>query len=608
MNKIPRHEYLTNIPTDMLQIALLAENKNAVFVSREFTIGENKILTIDAKLPRYKEDELYYDANIRLLVPRGLCYIFVNDQHVHTLYGHPKFGNYGDYTSGTHDMESILSCARVFRRKENGECAHWSAFKHNEIIYEVYGSKNVHIVIRFGKFSEDIELYKDERYMFATKMAKEINRLYGKKSIEYFLDTGYTFCAEACFPDSQHIVNYGNVEILFFAVTGKRDNLADSIVKVSPLIVDELFRSYDIKSVTETIIIEDKSKLAETEKYFETQDNSEGAVVSCVDEKYNVIYVYKHKNYNYIFIRALREQMRKNSPTTRIIRRFEDLHIKHPSYDVMVNWALHFNAWYRTLNEKDKIGFFDQFVTNMNKFNLLIDVVKEEILMNFNKIEKDIGTLYVIIFVAIPGSGKSFLARALKTILETYGQKVVHLEQDMFFSKGKNAGKEYDNAIKKSMNESDINYLILTKSNHSTAVRNKTYEILSKCNKNTERTYVVMTADEGDMKKTFEICTRRILERGFAHASLFGKNESELKSILGGIFIKQWQPLTDDEMSYNIVNIDIEDDKYTIIKSCIEQLQKHEIVQKFELTDKLVETSINRVVDDDMRLVKNNIK
>lgn len=605
MNKIPNYRDLTDIPDDLINIQSLVKEHNAQFVSREHIIAGNKILTIDVKLPRYREDKLYNDNNIRSLVPRGLCYVFVNNKYVHTLCGHPKFGNFGDYQSC-----DISGAKRVFRRKENGECTHWTAFKYNEEIYEVYGSKNVHLVTRLEHFEEDIKLYNDVRYTYAVKMAQAINRLYTKKCIEYMLDTGYTFCGEACFPDSQHIVDYKDVQILFFAITGKR-TITDSIVKVNPIDVDKLFSSYGLRNVAETIVPEE-IELSSVEKYFETQDNSEGAVVSCLDDKNNVIYVYKHKNYNYIFIRALREQMRKNSSTINIMKRMNRLHIEHPSFDAMIKWGLKFNAWYRMMDNKEKIGFFEQFVTNMNRFNALDDETTNNILTKYNEIEKTTKTLNVIMFVAIPGSGKSFLARSLKAILENLEvddkMKITHLEQDMFSHKGNKAGKAYDKAIKKEMNDSDITHLILTKSNHCQNVRNKTYDILDNSNKNIVRTYVVMTADDGNMEKTFNICVNRIVERGFAHESLYGKNKTEIESILKDIFIKQWLPLTEDEMSYNIVDIDIGDDKKTIIKSCIEQLQRHEIIPLFEVTDKMIDNAIQIVNKDDEKIAKKNVK
>lgn len=616
MEKIQNHHLLTGIPENLIAIAEYVNKREAIFVTRSFEINKNNILTIDVKLPRHKEDELYNKKFIRMLIPRGLCFIFVNNTYAHTLYGQTKFGNYGDYVKNIKDVESQI-VKKIFKRKENGECTHWTAFKFNDVIYEVFGSKNVHLVTRLGFFNDDIKLYmSDARYEFATKMAITINNVFPSlPAIDYFLATGNTFCAEACFPDSQHVVEYKDIGIYFFAVTGKRSVPEESLTKESPDKANDIFSSLGLTSVTETISIDcsNSEGIKNTETHFELQPNSEGAVVSCLNDKNEVIYIYKHKNFNYICIRALREQMRRDATNLKITKRFQDLHIKHPSYNEILKWALHFNSYYKLLDSSEKAECLEKFVTYQNKFNALDEETKNQLFEKYSEIEKEITTVQVIMFVAIPGSGKSFLARMLKTMIENIlidGKpgKVVHLEQDMFFSKGQHASKEYNKAIEKALNMPDIKYLILTKSNHNCQTRNNTYDVLNKCKKNIERTYVVMTADDGDMKKTFQICLDRITKRGLAHTSLYGKSEEELTSILKGIFIKQYQPLTTQEQSYSIVNIDIENEKKDVVVSCVEQLQRFEVLPKFEISDVFFDACMEVVNKEDDKLRMSHTK
>lgn len=584
-----KHDFshLIGIPSDLASIMKLVEIKKAEIVYRIVLIGTVQFTLIDVKLPRFSEDSLYENTTIRTLVPRGLCFIFANNVYCHTLYGHPKFGNFGDYTEGKREFAK-----RVFRRKENGECAHWGAFELDGIIYEIFGSKNVHMVVRSDNFIEDLKKYSEMRYLFALKMAHIINN-YSKSAVKYLIDTKNTFCGEGCFTDSQHIVTYESSKMFFFAITGYR-NIGDPIVKVNPIDADELFTSFGLPIVTETILA-DEDNLESIEKHFENQPNSEGAVVCCLDDDNNVMYVYKHKNYDYIFLRALREQMRKYASTSRILARFKNLHIVHPEFDKMIDFSFKFNAYFRVkLSDDERKDFFSQWVTHKSIFDKLSSDEQSKLLTQYENNEKKFGTLNVIIFVAIPGSGKSFVARVIKELLEIQGKNVVHLEQDMFFSTGKNAAKNYDNAVKKASDDLSVEYIILTKSNHTEAVREKTYNILNKCSRNIDRTYVVMNANDGDMDKTFEICLDRAVKRGNAHTSLYGKTYGELKVIIKNTFIAQYEPLTDEESFYNVVNLNIDQSKTDVVKSCVQQLCDFSIVT---IEPELLERSLKSIYD-----------
>jgi hypothetical protein len=578
--------HLISVPSELIEILELVDQKKAEIVYRSFTIDKNVFLTIDVKLPKFSEDTLYNDDKIRTLIPRGLCFIFVNNKHCHTIYGHPKFGNFGDYKS-----KDIILTKKVFRRKENGECAHWGAFEYNDIIYEVYGSKNVHLIVRSTNFDDDIKLYSEMRYSYAIKMANLINNKCSKKCIEYLVATKNTFCAEGCFTDSQHIVNYPESTIFFFAITSQR-SYTSPITKVSPIEADELFLKFGLNTVSESIILNSGEDESEICKYFECQPNSEGAVVNCLDADNNTVYVYKHKNYDYIFFRALREQMRKHAPSSRIMLRFKNLHIEHPEFDKMINYAFRFNAYFRQLTDFDQKNFFSQWVTHKNIFDSLSLEEQTRMYDEYQTLEKKCGTVNVILFVAIPGSGKSFVARVLKGLLEAQGKTVAHLEQDMFFHLGKNASKHYDKAVETVSKDKSIEYIILTKSNHTEAVREKTYAILDKCGRNVDKTFVVMTANDYDMSETFKICVDRAVKRGYAHTSLYGKSENELKSIIGKVFIEQFEQLNDEELCYNVVNLNINQEKTDVIKSCVEQLQKFSIIS---LDDKLVDMHLERI-------------
>jgi hypothetical protein len=602
---------LSNLPDDLLMIAGHCETKTAqITVSKTILTPTMTVTTVDSKLHAFKEDKLYVDVGLRTLVPRGCCFVFMNGVYAHTLYGHPKFGNIEDYISPNSDDYDTL----VFRRKENGECSHWSGFQYDGVTYEMFGSKNVHFVIRPNFFEEDVVKYTGDRYGYATKMAKNIRLQVKSKDmleniLNYFVTTGNTFCAESCFADSQHLVKYDSTTVLFFGVTGKRYEYNDSIVKVSPANVDSLLNSFGLPLVTETIIIQrdDQHRFAEVCTLFEMSDNSEGAVVYRVNSVTgNVVFAYKHKNFDYVFRRALREKMRSRSLTSAIVKRLENLHITHPKYNEMLERGLRFNAFFRSLPEESQTKFFEQWVSWEDKFDKMDQIKVEQIFKDYMKLESMINILHVIMFVAIPFSGKSFVARTLEEFLTKNGNKVVHLEQDMFFDKGRKACEHYENAIKNAMQKPDVQYIILTKGNHMESIRKTTYKTLEKCTRHVIVSYVTITADF-DIFKTKEICLDRSEMRGFAHASLYGKSRYEYNEILSR-FADQYQPLTDVEKSSVVVNLEIEDDRVTNTTNCISQLQFFDIIPQFEVSDESLANVFNKILLEDKAIARENEK
>lgn len=608
MNKLDIILSLNNIPEDLIKVIDYVKDKKAEIVTREILIDTIKFLTIDVKLPRFKEDILYEDIEIRTLIPRGLCFIFANGDYVHTLYGHPKFGNEGDYLNNINNIV-INNCKKVFRSKENGECAHWGAFVYSDEIYEIYGSKNVHLVVRSSNVDDDLKLYTDVRYEFALKMAMLINKYPKTLAVEYLVQTKNTLCGEGCFCDSQHLVKYDDTRMYFFAVTNKRSNSSDPITVVSPLHIDNLIMQFGLDKVAETIYTESIDQVKSAENYFETKENSEGAVVNCIDSNSNTIYVYKHKNFDYIFKRALREQMRKFATTQKILKRFSQLHIAHPNYNQMVDWAIKFNAYYRQgCDNTTRETFFNNWITQTQLFDQIDENTKIEWVNIHNTYEKAYGTLEIIMLVGMPGSGKSFIARSIKKILEHKNKKVVHLEQDMFYHLGpKNASKHYEKAIENAIKDDNLEYLILAKSNHNDVVRKKTYETLSKCKRNINRTYVLLSTNDQNLIETANLCIERVLNRGNAHASLYGKTREEIESIIFGVFVNQWKKLDENELTYDVINLEINQSKLDVLNSFRTQAETLGL-GNFLITDSDIFNIFEsiKLEDENMIKLKNN--
>lgn len=603
----------TNIPTDLVRLEQLSTTKKIDFVIRKIQIGTIEFALIDIKLPAWtQEDIMYKDDEIRALIPRGLCYIFANNVWIYTLYGHPKFGDIGDYLSKGTTMEDInRTTTKVFRRKENGECAHWGAFVLADTVYEVYGSKNVHMVVRSELWKEDLELYVDQRYTFAQKMARLINTYNKTATINYLVASKNTLCGEGCFTDSQHFVKYASSTMFFFAVTGKRESTNDSIVKISPLEIDQFISSLGLTPVLETIIV-NKTNQKNIEEYFELMDNSEGAVISCVDNMGFTVYMYKHKNYDYVYQRALREQMKQSASIAKISDRFERMHIHHPNHDVLLEKFLKFNAWFRQggLTNIEKETFFENWVNMVERFNLLTLEEQCEYEKQQIQSEQKNGFLNVIMLMAIPGSGKSFVAKTLTHILKTNGKSSVHLEQDMF--KGSNPA--YQKAIAKSIEDPKIDYIILAKANHSKQVRDATYNTLNKCSRIVNKIFVQLgvysddnSTNNIDMAATANLCVQRIKIRGFAHTTLFGKTDSEIRSLLTNVFIGGWQDLTEEESKNPIIKLEINQSKQNVIKSFCTQAVNLKM-DVFVTTDADLFNIFQKIAIDDEKMVKKNKK
>ena len=123
-----------DVPNHLKEIMKLSTEKKVEVILRQVKLNNLIFTLIDVKLPRFKEESLYDNKKIHSLVPRGLCFVFADCTFVHKLYGHPKFGNYGDFKHGFKEKDV---CRKLFRKKENGECGHLGSFKYNNELYFV---------------------------------------------------------------------------------------------------------------------------------------------------------------------------------------------------------------------------------------------------------------------------------------------------------------------------------------------------------------------------------------------------------------------------------------------------------------------------------------
>lgn len=543
------------------------------------------------------EDELYKNSKNRQILPRGCSVILIDNEVIHVIYGHPKFGNLNDYDEGKEFL------TRVYTRKENGQCGHISAFIHNNIKYLVVGSKNVHIIVRCNFIQDDIEIYKNEvRYTVAINI---INLLISKYSnsidrlVNFVIEHSVTFCCEAIFKHDQHIVDYDEEEYLkFFAITKLRETVDSPITWCNPLIARDHFNNIGLDTVFEIISSSDKEEWLKIEEKITLDDNSEGGVISCLDSNGNVVYVYKFKNNTYVFMRAVREQMRKLVNDESILKRIKNLHFEHPNKESLTLLALQFNAFFRLLSEDKRSTFFNQWNKWFNEFNKLSLEEKNSLLETYKKVQLENGSLTVIIFVGIQGSGKSTMARLLLNLISMHytnlgKDEITHLEQDMYNGNS----KLYYSAIDKAISNSKLRFLILAKMNHTKKIRDSTCNILSKYNGNLQKFYIIFDP------KNIEFYERRIIERGLSHKVFF--HTEKTREIIEKTLI-EFEPLTEEEENSSL-HLDSDQPKDIIINQIFDFFDKNYIISKDESKD-LFQIALNKVIDDDLRLSKDSIK
>lgn len=106
-------------------------------------------------------------------LPRGLT-IYKIDEKSFLLQGVRKFGYIDDPYKWDSCDDKIKTM--YFLTKENGEACHVSDFSYEGELFVAVGSKNVHGLVRWDHFMEDLDNYSDTRYEYFKEMA---TTLYG---------------------------------------------------------------------------------------------------------------------------------------------------------------------------------------------------------------------------------------------------------------------------------------------------------------------------------------------------------------------------------------------------------------------------------------------
>jgi hypothetical protein len=238
--------------------------------------------------PRIIDDDLY-DAfpHLRTYVPRGVCILELLENKIRTLkiviFSLSKFtGGPGDdddqagvlEEEAEHKNESVEKDTEEARSrwehyfiqpvktatkiittsKENGESAHVGQFRHQGQIYLLFGSKNVHLLV---KTPQDIELYTDTRFNTAKSIATSMVKQFTEDSrVQRFLD----FMEENEYSSTFEFLNieYQHVEFFDFEQNKYRFITFSSCKNLTQICAHDFDRSIQVAkdSGFETITVE----------------------------------------------------------------------------------------------------------------------------------------------------------------------------------------------------------------------------------------------------------------------------------------------------------------------------------------------------------------
>lgn len=473
-------------------------------------------------------DDVVYEKHPSVweAVPRGDCLISIDGAVVRHVVGLRKFGYEGSPYGRASEVRSVVRID-----KENGECAHISAFQYGSHRWWVAGSKHVHLAWRAGHYAEDIAAYTADRYKYAKRIAAiwESMLTSGKYDADWFftmLDgVSSTACAEAILAESEHIVRYEADEkdtLRFYAIAEPRDSSLS--LCAPPAMAFALFERccLPIAKRSAAPVALGSAEDAAAREAVARRTNSEGVVSYGLDALGLPVCMWKEKSYPYVMERVVREATIHGRTLPQIIRR---THQRLGEMDAATRayfaeweaerfpWLMSFAAWLQAtgvLPTKDGWSVQSRWLTLQDAFRaapaaeIAAATAEAEAAASAGSAAK------VIVLVGLPGSGKSTLARALYKMLHDAGHTPCWLNQDEADSNR----QRYLGAVKRAMADTSVTHIILDKSNLDPANR-KDYADLGLM---TDLTVILEHPDGLDATKA--VCAERFLARGDAHRSL----------------------------------------------------------------------------------------
>lgn len=492
----------------------------------------------------FDDDKFYSDITnpANLYLRRGTAVIYAStiagdrsQKPLFMLAGCPKFGYFDDILTEQLSDTKFNKTKLIYTEKENGEAGHLAFFNYNNEWYAIIGSKNVHIVIsvRDEKAAwADFEYYtkmKASRYETALANASLFISETGvtilssiepqhEQMREYLFEHNYTIVFEAIF--NNHLVSYSgpNRHIAFAITSPQFKTVEEQGLVMSPEESLHRLGSWGFNVTKEQIISNIKEQVhqkAALDTYYETKDNSEGAVVYEIYTNSNgkeiVGKIYKHKNFVYIIKRAARELIAGRKNYAAWVKRFANFHIDIVKNIENKSTVENLLAFYvHAIQTKTPLEIATIGRTIQKDFTVFMQLTTPEVRAGLRDIAKDVidssvsqpagpqNKNWAIMLVGLQGSGKTTMRNMLMLAL---GGRAIYVNQDEV---GGNR-KAFINAL--STVPKAVQAIIVDKCNHLTRLRNDVYERYEK---------VVIV----EFKHCIAECLLRIKKRGLCHPTL----------------------------------------------------------------------------------------
>lgn len=381
------------------------------------------------------------------------------------LNGLPKFGGYSvgddDEHTGTSSGLSVTKKELVEKTdqvvittKENGKFAIMTCFELDGELYYFGGSKNVHHIIK-------ATWYKLSGCTIESPLARDIFMQFGNNCTpelaKYLVDTKKCLVGEYC--DGLHLVPLMDADkkpyISWFSIVDQEIMILPDRISGDAMDALEILTSFGLRTVKYEAMEYEEFKKKTTDYRLGTV--CEGYVLYFLHDN-KTIGIQKYKTWWYIVIRVVREYL-KNNFKTRVPDRWEvvlysRLLSRNRSFMAMPNkllmaWTnlvIKFVKWFtcKMFNgEMDvgTIGFMNEFksvskILGMgNTWSMFLEESGES--DQFDKTYLEDGLMdpmsfsgLALFFSAIPGVGKSVIAKDLIPIFEQNGLRAIEVNQD----------------------------------------------------------------------------------------------------------------------------------------------------------------------------------
>jgi hypothetical protein len=549
-------------------------NKSVRVVSDAVVIGGIHFKIHDRSVGGLDDPVYEGDRDVWESVPRGQSAITVDDVVVARIHGLRKFG-YAGAPFGTPDAVETV----VLIDKMNGECAHIGAFEHDGVPYWIAGSKHVHIFWRADHYAEDIAAYSAQRYKYALKVAALWSSWLSSAPVEqraglfdYLSSTGYTACAEAILAESEHIVEYTDKDVLvFYALADETPSSAGLTATTPQHALTDLARFGLRVAPASAALLKGSAEYTAALDAVARRSNSEGVVAYGISACGAVCCMWKEKSYPYVVERVVREAVIHGRNRAQITARVRD---RLAEQDISVRayfaeweatrfpWLLDFADWLRTagvLPTKNGWEVQSRWLTLQRTFLTTPDWRASAATGGASAATAAAAGPCVVMFVGIPGSGKSTAARSLYKLLVDAGQKPCWLNQDEAASNR----SRFLAAVKAAAADSSITHILLDKVNLESGNRADYTEL------GLTPTLTVVYGHPDGAAAYKAVCADRFGARGNAHRCLHSTgaaavDRSKFLRICDAMLAKAKEPSTGES---EILTVDIRSPASAVVES-----------------------------------------